>query len=318
MFFHLIFIIYSIYIVASVDVLYIDRSVYSRVFKELSNTSLSSYLTYSKMEPLYLILVKLITHVTSDLTVFYILLYLALITILLIGLKKICGFDYSVIVFFLFINYFTYYGYVLNGIRQGFSMVLLILMIAYALKNNRLKMLLVGTGAIFFHYSSIPAVLGILIIYYFKNLKVQHLLWTYLISSFIYIFEPHSNLLSSLNIDYLEIYSSPVDGYDGSNNMNFLFFNTFFLLIFLFCSKRYRDSKIYIFLFKTYICFSIYFLVFGFISFPNRIVAYSWFIIPLLIGFLIKKGKSKLLKIFFVLFFVLTGIIAGVPNLICN
>src|SRR5699024_1556199 len=159
--------------------------------------------------------------------------------------------------------------------------------IGYALNNKKYKMLIVSVSSVFFHYATLPVALFVIIIYFWKQIKISYLVIIYFILSIFYIVGLQRLLLSGLPINTFESYlqADAIQDFGGSNKLSYLAFNTFWLLFFLYMFKSNIKDNVYLFLMKSYILFSIYFLLFGFIAFANRVASYSWFIIPLLLGY---------------------------------
>jgi len=309
----------STYIIVITDNDYIDRGVYSTRFIEIQNSTLLDSINSIGWEPFFVALMKLISLFTSNLTIFYIALHLIFLFILLSGLKKI--FDDNkirVIVFFVYLNYTFYFGYTLNGLRQGIAMTLIVLAIGYAIENKKLKMIFVSIVSIFFHYTIIPVAIMVVLTYYWKRMKISYLTFIYVLLTFFYVTGLNQYIFGSLPVGDFESYlqEDSIQDFGGANKLSYLLFNTSWLLFFLFIFRNHSRDKIYAFLIKVYILTSIYLLSFGFIAFANRIASYSWFIIPLLLGYLIYKSKNSILNISILILIFIAGFITGIPNYI--
>lgn len=321
-YFSLLFIIIlsilSMYVIYITDINYTDRSTYTRIFNTSKSLNLGDHLTSTGHEPLYIIFNNLISYFFDEVIIFYLLLHLLFLVVLVAGLFKINGTYYIGYTLFIMINAFFYYSYTLNGLRQGISMALIVLVIGYLLSNNKIKAIITSIISILFHYSSIPMILLMFFLrYYRKYLKLNYLIAFYFLVSILFIFDLQQIFVGSLGISYIEQYSNEglIDHYGETNNINFLIFNSFFLILFYyFYSKYYKNDKTYKYLFKIYILFSTFFLLFGFVAFSNRIAAYSWFLIPLLIGYYLNNSTNTIFKILIIIVILFLGIVSGIPE----
>lgn len=311
----------TIYITAITDVFHADRTAYSRVFFEIQNSNLMDSLNNIGWEPMNIILMKLIGLFTSDLNVFYIILHIVFIYILLKGIKKIFTDTHIVvIVLFIYLNYAFYFEYTLNGIRQSFAIALLILAIGYIIENKKIKMIITSILAATFHTTVAPLSIGLVIILFFKKIKVSYLTIIYLFFAALYATGLNSLLFEFMVPDEFDLYldGESLEFYGGANKLRFLIFNSLFVgfFIYFFKYKAYENSRIYQILLKVYLISSIYFLMFGFISYANRIAAYSWLVIPLLLGYIIYKSENYLFKIVMLISIVFIGFIMGVYDIL--
>ena len=64
-----------------------------------------------------------------------------------------------------------------------------------------------------------------------------------------------------------------------------------------------NEDYLYEWLLKSYIGFSIVYILFGFIGYSDRLAAYAWFFIPIIVFYPVIKMKSK-----YRLFWMTTGI----------
>lgn len=307
-------ILITFYMLIIVDSNYADRVVYSRIFREFKHLSLGEIFGSYSQEPLFMIITKLISMLTDDEMIYYTMIYLIFLITLFKGLKMIFMNKYHIYAFIVFVNFGIYYGYVLNGLRQGLAMSLIILTIGYALKRKPIKMIIVSFSAILFHYSSIPIVIFVIILSYFRNFKIKYFIIIYIVFFLLYITGFNQYLFSSIKISSLDEYSNRdlIDRFGGSNKINFIIFNTFYLVIFSIFLKKNRKNEVFLFLYKSYILFSVYFMAFGFIAYSNRLSAYSWFLIPIITGYIMVNSSSKLLVLLIALFVFILGYIFGI------
>jgi signal transduction histidine kinase len=138
------------------DVTFIDRDVYTELFNKVSRLPFQEVFETYSYEPLFLLLTKLISLITQNESIYYVLLYIFFVVILLKGLRFIVGKANSVYAFMFFLHFWVFYEYVLNGLRQGLAMAFILLAIGYALEKKSFKVIISSVCAALFHYSSFP------------------------------------------------------------------------------------------------------------------------------------------------------------------
>jgi hypothetical protein len=116
-------------------------------------------------------------------------------------------------------------------------------------------------------------------------------------------------------IPKMDFYGTIGDGVNRSGNrMDFFIFTVFGIFAGLFLYKYlFRDSK-YEKLIKIYILFSSVFFLLGFIAYSDRIAAYSWFLLPIILWIpVFNQVKHRTMYSFLLLFsFVVVGFITGI------
>lgn len=309
--------ILSFYVVYTTPILYTDRYVYSRIFNLASQFSLDLLFENVDHEPLFLLLTKLISDLVSNEIYFYVAVHLIFLFFLIAGLVKLKNWYTVIFTLFIFLNYIFYYSYILNGIRQGIAFACVIYLIGLLFKNKYINALIFSIIPIMFHYSSIPIVLIVFLIKYLnKYLTIKLLIIIYIMLSILYIFDLQYIFVGYLPINYLLEYSSSdlVEYFGEVNNLIFLIYNTIFLIIFYFYYSKNKNDNSFIYIYKIYIGFSLYFILFGFIAFSNRIAAYSWLIIPVVIALILENEKNKKLVLPILIITIIIGIFSGIPQ----
>lgn len=312
--------IMSLVVVLSVDLNYTDRINYNYYFESVKNMTIYETLINTSIEPMFILTTKFISFFTNDLLMYYLIFHLIFLIILYIGLNKIFEKNHNLIILtlFIFVNYPIYYGYTLNGIRQGMAMSLLILAIGFGLQGMNKSFLITLLATILFHQTSILAAISLIIVFYLPKVKINYFVILYLFMSVLYIFDLQMLIFGEITIKGFESYSdiTYIKKFGGSNKLIYWIFNTAWLLFGLYFLRT--DSKINIVLLKVFILFSIFFLVFGYIAYANRVASYSWFILPLMIAKTIEERDNISLKILIVLIFLNLGILQGVPKYLLN
>jgi hypothetical protein len=310
----------TLYINWATDINYTDRIRYNSRFDFIYNHSIFESINQLNYEPLFIICVKIITFFTTDAIIIYIILHIVFLIATIKGLKLIVNKEYSLLVLTIFINYPFYYGYTLNGIRQGLAFAFIILSIGYMVDKSKLKFISSSIVAILFHYGTIPFSVILIVIHFIKRLKISHLIKLYILFSILFIFNLQSIMFNFIDLNLFEEYFSEdnINNFGGGNNLRFYAFNTIFLIIFIIYINKFKAEKVYSILLKVYILYSIAYLSLGYISYSNRVASYSWFIIPLIIGYIIYFNKSNMKRLVTLLFIVIIGLAIGIPYIAFN
>lgn len=308
----------SLYVIIITDLNYTDRSQYTQHFYQSMNMTTFDQLKYSNMEELYVIIVNFISYFVSSPILFYMILHIIFLVFISTGIYKLQGIYLLAYSLIIYLNVFYYYGYVLNGIRQGLAMAGLILVFSLLVKGKNNKGLMIAIITSLLHYSAIPFIfLTYLVVFLKNNLKFKYLLVSYFIFSILYIFDLQTLFVGFIDSGYFETYTSPevMERFEKTNNINFLLFNSVFLIVFyIFYKKHFTQDDIYILLFKLYIVFSMIFLLFGYIAFSNRLAAYSWFLIPILLAYYLVNNRLNHLNGLILVIILIVGIFTGVYN----
>lgn len=164
-----------------------------------------------------------------------------------------------------------------------------------------------------FHITSLPISIVLL---YFKwfNLKLRTALSLWVISIGLFVTNLNTKIFSRLEYSLLETYTSEsvYERYSAVNRLDFLLFSILFTCLFLFLYNYTEDKATYNILIKLYLILNTYFLLLGFIAFNDRIAAYSWMLIPLILFKSIpnstnERYKVTLLTLAFLLSMIFTG-----------
>lgn len=317
------FFLISTYIVSITDVNYIDRFLYTSNFTEAKGVTLYEYLNSFTGDYLFRYVTWQIAQITSSVELYYISLHLLFIIPLIIGVKYVYNNELVVLSLFLYLNLIFYYSYSLNVLRQGIAMALIVLAVRYLIEKKGAKLLLTIGAASLFHLSSLFFSVIMIYIYFVKRIKFKYSITIYIISSIMYITKLSDNLINLIpySTGYMNTYSSErlIENFGGSYKLDFLMFNTIFLILFLLAVYKINSLKgndIYMNLLNIYILFSSIFFLVGFVAFADRVAAYSWFLIPLLIALIIREVKISFVKFAFLLVVLLIGVFTTplIPN----
>ncbi|WP_407082989.1 EpsG family protein [Paenibacillus polygoni] len=309
--------------IPSLNVYVSDMIRYVDTYQQMNNLGLFQIFQYFSWEPLFLIMQWTISRFSTNPSTFVVISFILYFMIMYISINRIFLQWQRMYVVFLFLSYPFFYDYIFNGMRQGFAMMFILLAIGFWIeKPHTIKFYLSIITAALFHTTSIifSAVLLFVLVF---NIRLKPLLIIWSIIAFLY-FTGLNNLISRFsfihNFEYYNTYtnSNIIEGFGGSTNkITFLLFSFFFLVISIYFYNKLDmediNKKIYSHILKIYLAFNSVFLLFGFIAFSNRLSAYSWHLIPILVVYpLVHKKSSSPFILFLVVFsFFVLGIISS-------
>lgn len=227
------------------------------------------------------------------------------------------------LVFVSYTTFFVFFSYISLVLRQGLAMAFIFYAVACIInveeEARNKKIFIPLLLASFTHWSAIPIAIIILIIKN-KSIRIKHLVLLWALSSILFlsdlqskIFKPIANLLPPL-----ESYSSQstIDYYGSVNRIDFLVFSFIWVVIGLYFYNKLNKEKSYGIVLKIYISLNIFFLLFGFIAFSDRLASYSWFFIPVIIWYPLFKQKkyTPVLMTGYLLIFTIIGMLTGTIN----
>ncbi|KQR91846.1 hypothetical protein ASG01_12635 [Chryseobacterium sp. Leaf180] len=225
------------------------------------------------------------------------------IGVLTIAIKRNANFFRSsaFLIFFSFISFFYFQTLGINIIRQGVSLSFLLLaMINYQHnKEKKINWLLPLILCILFHFTSIIPIIFYIFILYFKKLKVKvfYIIYVFFLAlsmvnvsllsfkdyiGFLMVDERRSGYLTSTD----EIYTI---GFKPQ----FVAFNTFFLLFFIYIKNNGLHNQYYDSVLKYYLIMSAVFFITFQIPYSDRWGLMSWVVIPILLAPVFSTGFPK-------------------------
>ncbi|AZA85011.1 hypothetical protein C1637_22290 [Chryseobacterium lactis] len=222
---------------------------------------------------------------------------------------------YSVNILFILFTFFSLFFYKtlgINIIRQGVSLGFFILGIVlfFNRNKNKSKIPLICTFilCILFHFTSIiPIALLFTINYSYKKIPIKYFYILYVVSIILSFFNFGFNTIidSSLVSTVDERRSSYLDA-NASDGLylvgfkpQFVIFNSFFLLLFIYLKNRMDKKNIkdtmYLVIFELFILLSCIFFLFFHIPYSDRWGVMSWILIPfLMMPYFNKKYNDKI------------------------
>lgn len=283
----------------------IDKSRYAVEFESLSFASLpEAFYTASTegREPAFLLFSWLVGTITHDANVFFLITatFCSLMLVAALWTMLGSGWQTAVVLYLTFcFGFFIDYSSFL--LRQGLSMSFLLLALALILRRAKRPwvILLLGTGVLFHWSAAVPAVLILLIA--LMRLRTDILVGVWVLFSLSYFTGFNSRLAEPLgsHIEQVETYSDPAlaQSYAGGTNRPIFWMLSAGPLAFAYAAQKKFDSlpKWYPKLLNAFLLLNCYFLCLGFVYFSDRLAAYSWSIVPILVAlpFLGWSGKGQ-------------------------
>lgn len=298
----------------------IDMPRYLTEYYTYNNYSLIESFTQSTREPLFTLFQWLSAQFSSSPEFFYLAIWFVFGTTIITSLKKILQPDLVTIAFFCYLNFFLFFGYITNTVRQGFAIAFLLLAIVkFVISDKRsFSFYLLLIIPPLFHDTSLPLSIGLLLLSIFK-LNTKHLMSLWTLFAVLFLTGLNGRIFSQLSAYFSDIsaYSSTttLQNYGGgTNRLDFFIFSTFFVMLFIFIKKyTLNQDPHYSKLTNVYILFNIFFLALGFVAYTDRIAAYSWFLIPMLLIYPLSNNikYNDLILFVTVLAFAIVSIING-------
>lgn len=264
-----------------------DTLIYTSYHKMFSELSLAQAYENSNMEILSTTLIWFLSKISAN-EHFYIASIWLISSIVLIKSLRLIQDPFQTLVFyFATINSPLFFSYLMVGTRQGLSMLFLFSALTLLLGKRYKLFYFALAAAPLFHETAIPCVL-ILLMLRALNLSVRLVVGIWVAFAILFLTGLNQSIFSFLSkyIADVQLYTSSsfLNNYSGVNRVDFLFFSfavlTAGVLLNRFWMKGDPNYKIIL---NAYTLFNVYFLIFGFISFSNRVSAFSWYLIPLLL-----------------------------------
>lgn len=173
------------------------------------------------------------------------------------------------------------------AVRQGFAMALLLpsACLVAVRSPRRVRIILLALAAVLFHWTAaVPALMLVFILLRPPKMRTMVLVWVF--AALLFATGISRQLASSMNVGAINRYSSEgaYEAY-GSAGLRWDFLAVslaVFLLALVLGAGRDPERPLYL-LSIIYLAFNAIFLCGGFIAFSDRLVAYSWFIAPIMI-----------------------------------
>lgn len=293
------FTVLAVVTVATSDNTVIDREVYLRQFEILADTDRPWDSPYFEGDALFVVFLWALARIvpTTE-VVLYAVVAAVIATGCLLAFRRLLP-AWAVLgawVTLLATGLFAAYSGV--AVRQGLAMACLLVavsMIASGEYQRRwLLMLLAAAGLL--HWTAVPLALGLLVLTRWTP-GVRTLVTGWSVLALGFALGLNRTLLGGLQLEGLDKYSSR-DAYASYGTdavrLDFLAASALFLLVAL-VGVRYlgQDDPVQRRLLAAYVLFNSIFLLLGFVAFSDRLAAYSWFLVPLLVWYPLSARDSR-------------------------
>lgn len=298
----LIYMVVLVIVINIVNPLTADMGRYLNYMNVMENMSLFDSIVQTQWEPAFVTFQWVLSQLSTS-YIFFISVTTSLILLIMItALKKIIPYNKIPLFMFGYLSFFSFYSLVNNILRQGFSVALLLLMLVFLEKNKDMYAVFLALIAFGFHTSALVGI--ILILLYKMKVPFKLYIYTFILSALTMVLNLNQKIISLVPFlftnkieGYLQQYTSEsvISSYGETNRLDFLLFNVFWFILGLFFYKKYLyQDQFYSLVIKAYAVYGSIFFIFGFIGFSDRLAAYSWFLIPLILFYPILKINDKL------------------------
>ena len=215
-------------------------------------------------------------------------------------------------VLFVFASLFFSLSTSINIVRQVLSLSFLFLGLSYIPDRNRSALILCCIASIGFHVTAIIPILLLWFVHKFNKIQLKHyvilffigILLSYLEFSILNFSSLIETILTGVNDKRVSYLDSRDFGYKVGFRLDFVVFNTIFLVLFLMIRGKPKNNIFYDYLLKYYCLSSFLFFMAFQISFSDRTGLFSWFAIVPLITPVFNKffDKKASLSVFLLLF----------------
>jgi len=285
-----------------------DMFRYLRVLNNMKYVKFLEAFDITRFEGLFTIYLWLVARISTNQVFFMVLNLLIILSLMLLALRKIISLNALMLIAFGYMSLFTFYNLTTNILRQGFASAFVIFSIVCLIKNKYFKSLILLIIATFFHTSAV-IVLPLLIVKKF-NYQLKSILIIYVFSAFMMfsglnsivlnIFQlVDSTIIGSSIVSYSQ--ESIIERYGPTNRFDFFIFNTFWLVLGLLAYKYLiNKDAIYKLIISFYAILTSIFMILGFIAYSDRIAAYSWILIPLVLVYPVDNISKRYKKLYLI------------------
>ncbi|CAH1194597.1 hypothetical protein PAECIP111892_01757 [Paenibacillus auburnensis] len=280
------------------DFSYIDTGTYTYDFSSMTSYTLKETFLYnSTNEPLFVIVSWIVAHFTENPRIYLAVLWVVFIVPFYLSLNRMYKPWQVAVIIFSYLNFGFFYSYSSNVLRQGISIAFIILSLSYYLmgQKNKKPYVFLTVGCLF-HWTGISAAVAVILLIK-TNIKLRYLLGFWMLSALLYVTNLNAKLVAPFAgiIPKFDVYSSTsaLQAYSNqTNRLDFLLFSAVWVAIGIVLYYFFYREDEYLRIIKAYIVLNSLFVLCGFLAFSDRIAAYSWFLIPLLIWHPIVKAKK--------------------------
>lgn len=279
-----------------------DRTVYTNELQTIAGHSLGQTfgLTFqTAREPFYVLFMWVVSNGGQQTAWLYFCVGTACAVTYVAAILKLVPFWQAPLIWLttLALGFFTSYASLVA--RQGLSMAMLFAAVCLILRGSRSWWwLILLTAAALTHWSAIPIAVTIALMT-FLDIRLRVLVAVWGAAAILFLTHAQERLLGPVSglVPGLTNYTDPsfADQYlGGVNRDDFLLFSLGILAVGLVAIWKGTPPDWYPRLIVFYCALNTYFLLFGFISFSDRVAAYSWTLAPLVLATPFANRRSRI------------------------
>lgn len=196
--------------------------------------------------------------------------------------------DYWLLFFMMFITAMSFYGYGVNGIRNGIATSFM--MLAFSNYDNKCKLIIWGILGVLFHKSVLLPFVAFIATIYYSNTKFYFTIWILAIPASFIINNIFSDLLLGISFiadraeGYLNETASASDFSHTGFRYDFLIYGTMPIVIGIyFLYKKCFKNIFYEKLISCYMLTNAFWILINQVPYSNRFAYLSWFMMPVLL-----------------------------------
>ncbi len=229
-----------------------------------------------------------------DVSSFFVIVICLYVSLMFAGCRKI-DLRHGATLMLFCIGAMSFYGYAVNGIRNGVACSFVILALANVCKGARIWPIVLSFIAISCHKSTALPLACMFFTYFVRNPKLMYMVWLAAIVVSLAFGEALTSLLSLLNIDARlaemgktgdEVYEDWGIELENRFRWDFMLYSAMPILLgayTLFVRKIYNNT--YLILLGTYIYANSFWVIVIRGLFSNRFAYLSWFIYPIVLAY---------------------------------
>ena len=254
-----------------------------------------------------------------DINYFFVIIMCLYVAVMFYGCRKL-DFSHGATLMLFCIGAFSFYGYAVNGIRNGVACSFVILAIAGVCKGERVWPIILSFIAIGCHKSAALPLVCMFFTYFVRNPKLMFVVWFGAIGISLVFGDTIADLLTLLNYDdrlVSELKADEADGVEMGHRFrwDFLLYSAMPILLGWYTLfKRGFYNNTYIILLGSYMYANAFWIVAIRAMFSNRIAYLSWFLYPIVLAYplfnlpIFTKDHSKKVAIILLAHFGFTTI----------
>ncbi|WP_460463803.1 EpsG family protein [Arthrobacter pigmenti] len=290
---------------ANWDVL--DRLLYQRdleVLQHLGPIEAYSSMISDTREPLYLGFAWVASQISDTHQVLFACIAIFAGILQLIALAALQNSRQISIVWILTVSMGLYTGYVSVIARQGLSMALIFLgVLVWLIYGRRAWAACILAAAALFHWSAIPVVV-LLAVFLMFPVSRRILLGFWVVFAGMFVLSLNRVLLEPLSVYIPSLAAYTSEGLaavyeSGTNRTDFLIFSGLILLCGLVADRYLTLPAWYASIVNVFIFLNLYFVLFGFIYYSDRLAAYSWYFAPIILALPVAAIRGAVGRILF-------------------